>query len=254
MFQTVLAMQGDYGQAIFWALSVIGGVLGAFLPPLGKMSRLPYLGFFILFYVLTFIFFYSLGSSSSVPLIFWSYLIVGVLSGSFLAWIARARSSDIKGDGSDAFLAFIPLIGLILVFASGKHVGPAKTSKSKSTIVGLVVAGLIGIAGTYGLIELSRGVTAVKFAREVVLNTSVPQRLDSVTTLIEAKAAGNRVKLHYLVEGQTAVMSEEALQGIKSNICKNHEVRVLFEEAGVEREFIYLDDKRNILGSFVAGC
>lgn len=254
MFETVVAMQGEYGQAIFWGLSITGGVLGAFFPPLGKMSRLPYFGLIILSYVLVFTFMYFLGSSLNVPLIFWSYLIVGVLSGSLLAWIARARSADIKGDGRDAFLAFIPIIGLLLVFTSGKHEGPVTTSKTKPTIVGLVVAGLVGIFGTYGIIEVARGGGAEEFAREVVLNTSVPQRLDSVTTLIEAKAVGNRVKLYHVIDGRTDGITDDALQRINANVCSNGEVRNLFEDAGVEREFIYLDENQKQLGSFVVSC
>jgi hypothetical protein len=254
MLETVIALQGENSQVIFLGLAVAGGFLGAFLQPLGRMSRLPYFGFLVLSYIFVFGSVYALGLSTNVPLIFWGYLTMGVLSGILTAWIARARSADIIGDGSYAFLAFIPLIGWYLVFASGKFTGSTVTkSKTMTTKVALALAGIIGTAGTYGTIEGARQDTPNEFAKQVASEVT-PSRLDSVTTLLRAEAVENRVRLYHMIEGQTENLSSETLQNIKSNVCADDEIRGLLEQANVEREFIYLDENQNILGSFVAGC
>lgn len=254
MFDTVIALQSENFQGIFLGLAMAGGVLGAFLPPLGRMSRLPYLGFLILSYVLVFGAAYALGSSTNVPLVFWGYLILGVGSGIVTAWIARARSADIVGDGSYAFLAFIPIVGWYLVFAFGKFTGSAvTTSKTMTTKIGLALAGFIGTFGTYGMIEGARLDSAHTFAKQVASEVK-PSRLDDVTTLLKAEAVENRVNFYYVIEGRIEKLPAETLQTIKSNVCANEEIRSLFEQANVERQFIYFDESMNRLGSFVAGC
>lgn len=254
MLGTVVALQGENSQIIFLGLAIAGGVLGAFLPPLGRMSRLPYFGFLILSYILVFGSDYALGSSTNVPLVFWGYLIIGIGSGVLTAWIARARSADVVGDGSYAFLAFIPLVGWYLIFASGGYTGSTiTTSKTMTTKIGLALAGFIGTFGTYGLIQDARQDAPNEFARQVASEVT-PSRLDNVTTLLRAEAVENRVKLYHVIEGRTEEMPANMLQGIKSNVCAETEIRSLFEQAGVEREFIYLDESMNPLGSFVAGC
>ncbi len=254
MLQTVIALQGENSQIIFLSLGIAGGVLGAFLPTLGRMSRLPYFGLLVLSYILIFGTIYALSSSANVPLVFWGFLTVGVLSGVLGAWIARARSADVIGDGSYAFLAFIPFVGWYLVFASGKFTGSTvTTSKTLMNKMGLALAGFVGTFGTYGLIENARQDAPNEFAKQIVSEIK-PSRLDNVTTLLKAEAVENRVKLYHVIEGRTENLPTETLQGIKSNICAEEEIRSLFEQANVEREFIYLDESMSPLGSFVAGC
>lgn len=255
MLETVVVLQGENSQIIFLGLAIAGGVLGAFLPPLERMSRLPYLGFLVLSYVFVFGGTFALGLSTNVQLIFWGYLILGIGSGIVTAWIARARSSDIIGDGSCAFLAFIPLIGWYLVFATGKFTGnTTTTSKTTKTKIWLALAGFISTFGTYAMIDDARKDAPNEFAKQVVLETSAPIRLDQVTTLIRAEAVENRVRLFHVVEGRSEKLPTKMLQGIKSSICSNTEMVALYEQMNVEREFIYLDEAMNPLGSFVTGC
>ena len=247
-------MQGDNAQAIFLGLAVAGGVVGALLPPLGRMSRLPYFGFVVFSYIFSFGSVYAVSLSENLPLVFWVYLTVGVLSGVLIALISRARSADIVGDGSYAFMAFIPILGWYLIFASGKFTGSTVTkSNTMTTKVGLALAGFIGTFGTYGMIEGASQDVSNEFAKQVAAEIT-PARIDSITTLLKAEAVGNRVKIYHTFEGQREQLSSEALQGVKSNICANEEMREIFEQAGVEREFIYLDQNEELLGSFVAGC
>jgi hypothetical protein len=255
MFETVIAMQGENSQQIFMGLGIAGGVLGAFLQPIGRMSRLPYFGYLILLYILAFGGGYVLGLSTNVALIFWGYLILGVSVGALTAWIARARSADIVGDGSYAFLAFIPLAGLYLVFASGKFLGnTVAQSKTTTTKVGLALAGFMGTFGTYGMIESAGQDAPNQFAEQIVSEIVTPSRLDKVTILMKAEAVENRVRLSHIIEGQAEQLPTEFLQGIKSRICANTEMISLYEQMNVEREFLYFDESMNPLGSFVAGC
>lgn len=254
MLETVVALQGENSQIIFLSLAIAGGVLGAFLPPLGRMSRLPYFGLLVLSYIFVFGSAFVLGSSTNVPLVFWGYLIVGVGSGVVTAWIARARSCDIVGDGSSAVLAFIPFVGWYLVFATGKFTGSTTTkSTTTTTKIGLALAGFIGTFGTYGMIDDARQDAPNKLAKQIASEIK-PARLDDVTTLIKAEAVENRVRIFHVIEGRTEHLTRELLQGIKSNACANTQISNLFEQANVEREFIYLDERMNPLGSFVAGC
>ncbi len=100
MFQTIIALQGDSSQAIFIGLAIVGGVLGAYLPPIGKVDRFRYVFLIAFLYLLAFACLYTLRFSSNVPLFFWGYIAIGILTGVFTAWVARARSADIFGDGS----------------------------------------------------------------------------------------------------------------------------------------------------------
>jgi len=40
MSEAAVAIQGENSQTMFFGLAMAGGVLGAFLPPLGRMRRL----------------------------------------------------------------------------------------------------------------------------------------------------------------------------------------------------------------------
>ena len=254
MFEAVVAMQGDYSQVIFWGLTLTGGVLGAFLPALERLSRLPYLALIILLYLASFTVIYVLGGSANVPLLFWGYLIAGVLNGMLLAWIARARSADIKGDGRGAYIAFIPVVALYLIFARGQHEGPTTQHRTIGAKVGLLAVAIISVVGTYSVIDVAREGAPSEFAKQAALQTPVPQRLDRVTTLVQVKAVGNRVKSYHVIDGRTDAIPEDALQRISANICSDTEVSGLFKNAGVEREFIYLGEGEQRLGSFVVSC
>lgn len=250
MFQTVVALQGENSQILFLGLAIAGGVLGAFLPPIGRMSRLPYFGCLVIVYISPLAAFAALNSTLNVTLLFWSYLFVGVGTGIILAWIARARSADIVGDGRLAFLSFIPFFHLYIIFSSRKFIGSSiTTSKTTTTRLWLALAALMGTLGNYLIITGAAADSPSLFAKQVVAEFQ-PARLDERTRAIGAEAIENRVIITYVVEG---FVSSLDLELINSNSCAAN-VQNIFERAGVERELLYLDEDMNSLGSVVVDC
>jgi hypothetical protein len=249
MFQTVVAFQGELGQLLFLGLAIAGGVLGAFLPPIGRMSRLPYFGCLVIIYISTYGALFALSSSLNVTLIFWGYIFVGVGTGIIGAWTARARSADIVGDGRSAYLAFIPIVGWYLVFATGKFTGSSiTTSKTTTTKLWLALGALMGTLGNYAIITGATADAPNQFAKQVVAEFQ-PARIDEFTRMIGAEAVENRVIITYVVEGISAV----DCGWINSKVCAM-ETQSIFEQAGIERELLYFDEDMNSLGSFVLDC
>ena len=256
MFEVVFSIQvdEDASRLFFYGLAIFGGVIGAFLPPIGRLSRLPYFGFVILIFGATFALIYSVSQSVNIPLVFWGYISIGVLSGIASAWAARARSADIVGDGRYAFLGFIPLAALYLFFAGGRFLGEGVTkSDSTGNKFALVVVAILGVLGAFGAVDLPSKNRENQFATEVAASV-VPARLDSMTLLLRAEAHGSRVKIFHTFEGDAETLNEAAFERLKANVCAETEISQLFSQAGVEREFIYLTKDGEPIGSFVARC
>lgn len=257
MFETVVILQTSENAArsFFFGLAMIGGVMGAFIPPIGKLGRLAYFALALSIYGGSFALLYVLGQSEDIPLVFWGYLLIGILTGIVTAWVARARSADIVGDGRYAFLGFIPFAALYLVFTAGRSLG-AGIAKSKTTGTknGLGLAAIFGIIITYGATGLGPNQSEQnQFAKEVA-NSVVPQRIDDTTLLVRAEAVGNRLKFFYTVEGPTGTLTEASFEKIKEGVCSDSETSKVLVQAGVDREYIYLDEKKELIGSFIAGC
>lgn len=250
MLQIVVAFQGENSQILFLGLYIAGGVLGAFLPPIGRMSRLPYFGCFVISILSYFGAFAALNSSSNVALLFWSYLFLGVGFGIILAWIARARSADMVGDGHLAFIAFIPFFAWYLIFSSRKFTGNSITkSKDTTTRLSLALAALMGTLGNYLIITGAAVDSPSIFAKQVVAEFQ-PARLDERTRVIGMEAVKNRVIITHVIEG---FVSGIDLELINSMSCAS-ETQSIFEQAGVERELLYLNEDMKSLGSVVVDC
>jgi len=256
MLDTVIVIQTSESAArtFFFGLAIIGGVIGALLPPIGKIGRLAYFASAISIYGGSFAFLYAVGQSTDVALIYFGYIFIGVLTGVVTSWVARARSADIIGDGRYAYLAFIPFVALYLVFAGGRFFGQG-VSKSDSTTTknGLWISVIFGLLLTFTATKMNENSDANQFARDVAASIG-PKRIDSVTRLIGAEADDNLIKIFHVFEGEATILTEASFEKIKASVCSDIEAVETMRSFGLEREFIYLDEDGELIGSFVADC
>ena len=186
----------------------------------------------------------------NITLLFWGYLFVGVGSGTISAWVARARSADMVGDGRSAYLAFIPFVGWYLVFATGKFAGSSiTTSKTMTTKLWLALGALMGTLGNYAIITGAAADCPSQFAKQTAAEIQ-PARIDEITRVIGAEAVENRIIITNVIEG---IISGLDLELLNSNTCAATDF-AMFRQAGVDVEYLYLDEDMNSLGSFVVDC
>jgi len=257
LYETVYAIQSTdvYDYLFFWCLAIFGGVLGSLLSPLERLSRLAYVGAVLLTYLVAFSVFVAIGNSGSIAFVFWGYILIGIGTGLFTAWFARARSTDIRGDGRVAYLAFIPVISIYLMVAHSKHEGQSFSKTDPIEInIALALAAIVAVSGANAYVEYAKRNTDPEAFAQKIASMVEPRWLNTMTLLRGAEAVGTRVTVYHVIKGRDRFITDEALSATRRTLCETESKSVLFDRMGMEREFVYLDEDEQILGSFIAGC
>lgn len=257
MYETVYAIQSTdvYDYLFFWCLAIFGGVLGAFLPSLERLPRLAYIGVVLLTYLVSFSLFFAIRNSGSIAFAFWGYILVGIGTGLFTAWFARARSTDIRGDGRDAYLAFIPIIAIYLMVAHQKRDGQLIYKSDTIGInIGLALAAIVSFSGVNAYVEYAKRNSDPEAFAQKIASMVEPRWLNTMTLLRGAEAVGTRVTVYHVIKGRDRFITNDALSATRQMLCESEQKSALFDRMGMEREFVYLDENDQVLGSFIAGC
>lgn len=200
----------------------------------------------------------------------------GMFAGGYLVCkVAMARSRDISGGNGSAFLAFIPLANLWLLFKTPKVKASSKRAQTVPLMTGGlgVVTGLVFLIGTVSISkfieieaqnmgngELSEKMTpeeSIDFLirtqglpRTIELMASeanTPIKVDDVTTLKTIEAYGNELRRTYSVNLETVNLSDEFRAGVKNEVCGWSPFMTLLRAGGTIREEYFKVDGSHIV-------
>ena len=197
------------------------------------------------------------------------------LFGAGLYYSSAGRSNDIKGDTSSAWLGFVPLANLYLVFAGSDRVdigdSPTRGALARYVLDPILVIGALAVVATSqaidrtvqgalledGADDASIGVvgseaTSVeeRFAREARLSgASLPIRIDEMTVLSSIEAKGQTLRLIYDVETEISgfrsdfeeILAEQQCRPemFGSNISRGGTVEMVYQAPGGEVIEVY---------------
>lgn len=189
-------------------------------------------------------------------------LLIPGLCGFFLTRIAIARSRDAYDTGRWAFLAFVPLLNLILLFKRSSDLNsqkPAETSRLLSGPTG-VATGLVLLLVTVmsnAMIEPSLNNTQsastassntstgndpgtvnetdiADYLEEVaaISNENLPQRIDEITVINRLEASETTLTRFYEIEQPEFNPGSDFENQVRRGICENEQLRQMLS-AGV---------------------
>ena len=120
--------------------------------------------------------------------------------------------------------------------------------------VGLTLAAIVAFSKAKSYIECARLSTDSEVFAQKIASIVEPRWLNTMTLLKGAEAVGTRVTVYHVIKGRDRFITDEALSATHRTLCETESKSVLFDRMGMEREFVYLDEDEQILGSFIAGC
>lgn len=203
---------------------------------------------------------------------FWLLMIgdfvVSLAGGYAIGVLAQARSVDAYGDPGKAFMAFIPIANLWLLFTASIHPQPAPPAyEDKGALAGLAgwTGGVLGVVLLLLNAAMIRSVTnAVESAsandprlaagltrhmaqsdaglesllRMSVAQITVPARIDEITMLDRVDVQGTTLSYHYSVASDIAALPANFSDGIFQNNCKNESITPILEGGGA-LDYVY---------------
>lgn len=272
----------DNIKGIAYLLIVVGAIIaGIVTRSNAEMGRAHYFAYGMLILFLSS--FVELVWLFSVPAIIGGYLWVFVAL-SFLAYLvsgffgcraAIARSRDAFGHGRRAFLAFIPIASLWLLFKESQQ--PASPNKMPTIAIfsgGLgVVTGFVLLAATVwvtvflqeqaqamsqqqaqnnpdaeragvDLLIGSKGLEGALRAMAAAANT--PIKVDEITSISKIEAIGMQLQRTYTVDGENMAMPETLRSRHREQICASSFVSI-FRAGGSLRE-VYVEKSGREIG------
>ena len=263
-------------------LIIIGGIAGVFLKKTDlRMARGTY-------YLNTALLMFAASISQTL----WLQTIDGMINGYLFvvalvditvwisigfgfAFIAKSRSNDAYGTSKSAYLAFIPLANLALVFAPSKDQLGFKSSGATSGVSAVVLGFIVMGAANMVQKEISNSLekTIESYAnsdfspliREKYFDFTsrsegldaglkylasleeVGQKLDEITSFDAIDVSNKTMTYHYkILDGTITGASNEFQKNIQKENC------ITFEQAiqrGARIDFIYTSDVHGILAS-----
>lgn len=179
-----------------------------------------------------------------------------LLHGAVVYYFAAARSNDISGNTRQAWLAFVPILNLGLVFKRGNAPdGPAKPRHWVSRFVAdpvLILAALTalslsrasekllttafeGYSRSQTLVELlNKAQTVEEYFAAIAdaMQSLLPQESYDNFTLTSVKAEGNTLHYSYLVDGPVPTIIDDAKQGMAADFCSNPDFKTSLAQGG----------------------
>lgn len=260
------ALSESNPQGVSWVIVVIGAVIAALtIRSESEIQRADYFAlsgqFFLLFAVVV-MGTLTLLVEAIAGGFFWVIvgleIFVTLVFGFFFGRIAMARSRDAYGHSRAAFLAFIPLGNLWLLFTPSKN----EISANRVSMIPLLSGGLgvfsgfvmlaAGIAiSAYSVVEAERAVEeAVAEGRfnerfldqtleQMAAELATPMIVDEVTTLVRMETDEHTVRYVYELSSDADTLSISMRTGLVQQNCTNEALRPIFE-AGATIEHLYL--------------
>ena len=259
---------------VHYVLVVVGAIGAAiFFKSRGELQRAPFFfGTASVALCLTLTEYVWLSSIEAAAYGFmWALLLISVslklVGGYVIGVMAIARSRDAFGHGKFAFLAFIPILGLLLVFRGSKNASPTNRIPTIRIATGYLgaISGLVALSGMIAanvyLIQRSNEVFDVKPGKEAVwidslvrtqglettlkyiaaYNTS-ETRVGEVTVLKYLSANGRELTRNYIVEKKVQFFNETFRSNNTKAICNENFMRALIDEgATIKEKFDYTD-------------
>jgi hypothetical protein len=255
LFVKMLLLDGAQFIGIFFLLIVFGGIVAASLFTVtSEFRRIKYLWFVavsslaIMICQLGWLLLPAAAEANLFSLLVLALLSVCVIFGAALYYGSAARSNDINGTRSAAWMGFVPIVNLYLMFAaSGTHSenhSVHRTTAERFLIDPLLVVGGVLVLG-FGnsiekLVELAPApvyqegeaqalaslfathqTLGERFAAEAAASSQqLPLRIDEITVFQSIHADGSSLRMFYDVEQQIESFVAGFKQGIASDICR----------------------------------
>lgn len=202
--------------------------------------------------------------------ILWVVMALGfgslAVGGFFYGSISRARSRNAWGHAGYAFLGFVPIANLFLLFRR-----PARdvSSSSRSSQIGNnVVLGVVLLVLSTGADRvLGRllsnamefdpdNVSAALTARIVARAIETPLEIDDFVTLEHVQAAGKTLRYRYVVDGDLVALPDSFIAETRRDECPNPTFSPIIQDGGAV-EYVYLRPDGGLIGTVrldAAGC
>lgn len=198
--------------------------------------------------------------------------IVNFVAGFACGVLSHARSVDAYGHGGRAWLALIPLVGLILLFKRPLDWQPSSASQVAFNVGGVIAGFVILVAG--GLVDRYVGhrleVAAVETRDDPVLESlrlkaavdeqgleatlvqianEIPsQRIDEAMELIRVEGDRTTLRYFYVVALDMPTLPNSMRTDLIRNTCTLEFMQPLIA-AGATIEHVYLNRERNDIGT-----
>ena len=271
-------------QLIHYVMAVVGGCVAAIaVKSKTEITRAPFFAYsclvIFLFSCVQVIWLLSINAMAGGFL--WVLMAISfaasIASGYFIYRLGMARSYDAFGNARSAFLAFIPILGLVLLFTRSKE----EMTTSRIPTIPLVSGGL-GIltgfvlsAATVGMnvyikeqgrnlvqqaqftpAEIKADIKRMlrfngleKTLRLLAAEYKKPIALDKVTTVARFVADGKQLRLTYLIDSEEMLITEKFRERIRDGICKSEFLPIL--RAGGSIRMDYFARSGRVIGSLI---
>lgn len=256
---------------LFFGFMVVGGIVaGFFSRSKTKIPRTLYFAYssFLFLCISAFSFIWLLTIPALTGGYLWLLLFINgvlfIIYGYFYGVIAMARSRDAYGNAKQAFLAFIPLANLILLFkASQNKLATSPTITILTGAKGILVGFLAIFAGSALSVFLEREMASLEPTEQAetldnllaaqglettlkqIASEVFPQQLDETTLLKKVEA--NKTELSYIYEVSVEIekLDPSAITALIQQNC-NYEFLTHLIKAGTTIKHIYfrLDGSR----------
>lgn len=260
-------------QLIHYVLAVVGGCVAAIVvKSKAEIARAP---FFAYSWLIIFLFscvqvIWLLSITAMAGGYLWVLMAISlaasIASGYFIYRLGMTRSYDAFGNARSAFLAFIPLLGLVLLFTRSKD----EASTNRTPTIPLVSGGL-GILTGFVLFAATIGVNVYikeqvrniepqaqskptevkaviekllrfngleKTLRLLVADFKKPVTIDKVTTVARLVADGKQLRLTYLIDSEEMRITEKFRERIRDGICKSEYQPILRAGGSIRMDYV----------------
>lgn len=277
-----VSMSEGTTQLIYYGLAAVGGIVAAIVvKSKTEIARAP---FFAYYWLIIFLFscvqvIWLLSINAMAGGYLWVLITISfaasIASGFFIYQLGMARSYDAFGNARSAFLAFIPILGLVLLCTRTKE----EATTNRILTIPLVSGGL-GVLTGFVLFAASVGVNAYikeqgrnlvqqakftpaeikadiermlrfygleKTLRLLAAEYKKPIAIDKVTTVARYVANGKQLRLTYLIDSEEMLITEKFRERIRDGICKSEFLPIL--RAGGSIRMDYLERGGREIGS-----
>ena len=242
----------------------------------GKLGRSPffaYVGFAILFLSITQLAWLNLWPAFSGGYL-WVLMLVdigaGLMAGYFLGIVAAARSRDAFGHGRAAFLIFVPVANLFLLFAPSLTIEVTQSTSTEHIFSGGrgVLFGLVALAGVAAIraqlegqvqqetsgaqsqqasVEFMIRANGLESGLQTVASKMTVGRVDELTEVTDISVDGSTLRMTFMASGEAAGLREVLRDQLVSNTCNKRALQP-FLESGATFEYLYLREDQSVIG------
>ena len=235
--------------AVALVLTVLrGGVAGMLLRVDTELRRAPYLmvlagiSLGVALLQLGWAYVPDAAQSGMLSVLFLAMMGVNLLAGMFVYWASAARSNDMIGETSKAWMGFVPLVNLVLLFTPGESgVGRSRVARwvldplivvlalavfavsrgAEESILNSVEQASIANPGWVQYVTESMTVEDSFAFEERTMRSNLPIRLNAVTLLTRVEAEGAILRMEFEVEGEDSFLPDDLAELVAQEQCRS---------------------------------